>query len=39
MQTCLLDINTAVNDSGGILNVEDARRWRERYMRLAFILS
>ena len=34
MQTCLLDINAAVNDSGGILNVEDARRWRERYRKL-----
>jgi hypothetical protein len=26
MQTCLLDINKTVNDSGGILNFEDARR-------------
>jgi len=34
MQTCLLDINTAVNNSSGILNVEDARRWRERYRKL-----
>jgi transposase len=25
MQTCLLDINAAVNDRGGILNVEDAK--------------
>jgi transposase len=33
MQTCLLDINAAVNNSGGILNVEDARRWRERYRK------
>ena len=34
MQTCLLDINATVNDSGDSLNVEDARRWRERYRKL-----
>ena len=34
MQTCLLDINAAVDDSGGVLNVEDAKRWREHYRKL-----
>jgi transposase len=34
VQTCLLDINAAVDDSGGALNVEDAKRWREYYRKL-----
>jgi len=34
MQTCLPDINAAVDDSGGVLNVEDAKRWREHYRKL-----
>jgi transposase len=34
MQTCLLDINAAVDDSGGVLNVEDAKRWGEHYRKL-----
>ena len=34
MQTCLLDINAAVDDSGGVLNVEDAKRWREHDRKL-----
>ena len=34
MQTCLLDINAAVNDSGGILSVEGTKRWREHDRKL-----
>jgi transposase len=34
MQTCLLDINAAIDDRGGALNVEDAKRWREHYRKL-----
>jgi hypothetical protein len=34
MQTCLLGINAAIDDRGGALNVEDAKRWREHYRKL-----
>jgi transposase len=34
MQACLLDINAAVDDIGGVLNVGDAKRWREHYSKL-----
>jgi transposase len=34
MQPCLLDINAVDDNSGGISNVEDARRWRERYRKI-----